>query len=517
MRGCIIRLAVIAACLFITAVMVSADSKRRGIDETSFMYATVSGERINIFRQSDENYLFLAGFMDEEKTVYSSEAMRLIKSAQKENGDDGIKVLKSGSVPAIFIDTNSGSLDRIYADKDYRETGKIRIYDEDGKLESSLGLEYIKGRGNYSWTNWDKKSFKIKLRKTSSILGTGEGKDYALIANASDATLLRNEIGRQLEIRVGIPFAGAGAFTDLYINGDYMGNYYLCGSIEVGAGRVDITSIDEEQNRITDRINTDALAVYETPTMKGWNLDERVPDITGGYLLEREFGDRYDLGYDDFNNGFVTDAGEHYIVVSPRYCTVSEINYISSYCQRVEDEILSGSDDFTTIDTESFARRYMVEELLKNYDGGVSSAYYFKDSDVKGGKFSAGPGWDFDMSLGNYLDWMEYYGEDATGITGLYLSEHSSIYYKELIKRESFLRLVHDSFRRDALPYMESLVKTGIDEYRVRLEKSCLMDSVRWSSMYEEKGYVCGDRAEYESLKDFIRVRISYLDNMWRD
>ncbi len=316
---------------------------------------------------------------------------------------------------------------------------------------------------------------------------------------------------------VGIPYASAGEFVALFVNGDYMGNYYFCPSIEVGADRIDITDMDLQQSKMIGRLNSDALSVYETESVKGWNIPETVTDITGGYLVEREFIDRYKLELDKIKNGFITDRGEHFIVVSPEYCTVNEINYISGWFNKVEDEIFSGGNLSEYIDADSFAKRYLVEEMLKNYDGGVSSAYYFKDRDDVDGLVYAGPGWDFDMSLGNYLDWMEYASEDATGITELYLSEHSSIYYMELAGNPVFAEKVRSSFSQEALPYMKGLVSGGIDQYEKELSASAKMDSIRWKEMYAENGYTTADHGEYEELKRFISDRIEFLEGEWSD
>ena len=38
------------------------------------------------------------------------------------------------------------------------------------------------------------------------------------------------------------------------------------------------------------------------------------------------------------------------------------------------------------IDVDSFVKKYLTEEVSKNYDAGVSSSYFFKDSDLNGGK-----------------------------------------------------------------------------------------------------------------------------------
>ena len=503
-KGLLVRLFVLVLCVCALIAVEKIDSADRNLNDAYFMYATVDGHRIQVHEQDGIYYLFLPGYVSEKDIKLSVEASK-----------HDIRIMKSGNIATVYITTNSGSLDRILADKNYKESGKITVVDENGGQDCSVGLDYIKGRGNYSWNTWDKKPFKIKLSKNTSILGMGIGKDYALIANASDATLIRNDIARNLEAAVGIPYATTGRFADLYINGDYMGNYYLCASIEVGEDRIDITDIDAAQDKVFSRLNPEAFSVYETQKMKGWNLPEVTSDITGGYLVEREFVDRYNLEYGDFNNGFVTDNDEHFIVLSPKYCTVNEINYISQFFNEAEKEILGTGTYGKYIDLQSFAKRYMVEELIKNYDGGVSSAFYYKDSDSVDEKLYAGPGWDFDMSLGNYLDWMEFASEDATGITGLYLSEHNSIYYKNMTTHDEFNTLVHQYYEDYALDYMNGLVESGIDEYRELLSCSAEMDSIRWADMYKEWGYTTGDDRQYDELKSFISQRVAFLSGEW--
>ena len=505
-KSLLIRLLVLAVCICGLIFIEMMDSRQNNLTDTYFMYATVDGHKIQVHEQDGSFYLFLPGYVSEKDIKLSAEAKK-----------HDIKIMKSEGIATVYITTNSGSLDKVLADKDYKESGKITVVDENGIQNVSLGLDYIKGRGNYSWNTWDKKPFKIKLSKNASVLGMGMGKDYALIANASDATLIRNDIARKLEIAVGIPFAATGRFADLYINGDYMGNYYLCASIEVGEDRINITDIEEAQSKVFSRLNQDAFKVYETQNMKGWSLPEVVSDISGGYLVEREFVDRYNLEYNDFNNGFVTDNEEHFIVLSPKYCTVNEISYITNLFNEAEKEILGSAPYGQYIDLESFAGRYMVEELIKDYDGGVSSAYYFKDRDSIDDKIYAGPGWDFDMSLGNYLDWMEFADEDATGITELYLSDHNSIYYKNMLTHEEFNALVHEYYKDYALDYMNDLVESGIDEYQSLLCASAEMDSIRWADMYKTWGYTTNDAVQYEELKDFIKERVAFLSGEWLD
>ena len=45
-------------------------------------------------------------------------------------------------------------------------------------------------------------------------------------------------------------------------------------------------------------------------------------------------------------------------------------------------------------DFDSLVRKYMIEEVCKNYDGNKSSQYFFKDSDAVDPLLYAGPVWD---------------------------------------------------------------------------------------------------------------------------
>ncbi|MCR4788958.1 MAG: YfhO family protein, partial [Lachnospiraceae bacterium] len=493
----VIKLIITILIIFILICVIRSDIRQRGLCEADFMYASLDGERINIFESDDGYYLFLPSYADESKVKYSKEALK-----------HEIKVMRSENLPTIYITTRSGSLDKVYADKEYKESGKIRVFDKNGSVGLKGGLDSIKGRGNYSWANWEKKPFAISLKNETSVLGLPSGTDYSLIANASDDTLVRNDIARQMEVRSGIPFAMTGVFADLYINGDYMGNYYLCADIDIGPEKIDISNIEEKNAAVLGRSRPEAADVYETPEMKGWNHPESVSDVTGGYLIQREFPDRYMLEYGTMKSGFITPGKEHFIVESPKYCSVDEINYIHDFVSEAEKAIMD-KDGINTdtgkrydeyLDIRSFADRYLVEETTKNYDGGVSSAYYFKDSDLIDGQLHSGPGWDFDMSLGNYLEWMELYEEDAGGLTRLSFHADSGIWFAALLDKKEFTDIVKEDYLNFVRPYICELKETGIDEYEKLLSASAAMDAVRWKEMYDKTGCKEDPHRAYEYL-----------------
>ncbi len=510
-RSIIVKIiwSILSAMLIV--ILILSESASGHNSQEKYSYVTIGEERINVFTHGDDDYVFLPSYADEDMMKRSPAAKKL-----------DITVMHSANLPTIFIDTESGSIDEILADKNYSETAKIRIYDKEGVLEKSVGLKSFKGRGNYSWNNWEKKPFALSLKKEDSLLGLGSGTKYALIANASDATLMRNDIAFRIEEKLGIKYAHTGRHVDLYVNGDYMGNYYLMDAIDAGVERIDIRNLASEMDRIYDGIDCTSFPVYETPEMKGWNLDAEPEDITGGYIVEREFGDRYMTEYGDNPSCFITAADEHFVVSSPKYCSKAQINYIKNLFDETEKAILSsdginpdtGKSVEEYIDIESFTVKILAAEVTLNYDAGVSSEYFYKDSDRTDSRLYAGPGWDYDMSMGNYLDWMEFEGYGPGRSIIVSNETDSSKWYAKLYHRDDVNRIGRSKYI-ELCPYIDELTDKTIPSYKSILAASAKMDGIRWQSMYDENGYTTGDDEEYIELQEFIRDRKVYLCERW--
>ena len=135
-----IKIALIVISVVLVIFMVVLDNKRRPSLNTDYVYAKVGKEIIKAFEVDGEKYIFLPGYADKEK-------IKLSNAAQKED----VRIMQSKNLATIFIETESGTLDNIYEDKDHKESGKIRVVDKEGNSDYKGGLRYIKGRGNYSW------------------------------------------------------------------------------------------------------------------------------------------------------------------------------------------------------------------------------------------------------------------------------------------------------------------------------------------------------------------------------
>jgi hypothetical protein len=91
-------------------------------------------------------------------------------------------------IPRIVIETGN----RIaIKDRETEIPAKMQIWGESSSESEILDLT-IRGRGNTSWTEMPKNSYKIEFEKKQSMLGLPKDKDWALIANFADKTLLRN-------------------------------------------------------------------------------------------------------------------------------------------------------------------------------------------------------------------------------------------------------------------------------------------------------------------------------------
>ena len=97
----------------------------------------------------------------------------------------------------------------------------------------------IRGRGNSSWYNAEKKSYRLKFEEKQSLLGRGKDKSWSLIANYFDKTMLRNELGFFMSRMSGLVYTPATDYVEVFLNGSYEGVYVLCDHLKTGSHRMD--------------------------------------------------------------------------------------------------------------------------------------------------------------------------------------------------------------------------------------------------------------------------------------
>lgn len=241
----------------------------------------------------------------------------------------------------------------------------VEGYDSIGNVSGT-----IRGRGNSTW-KWDKKPYKIKLDKKESLLGLDDNRDWILLANYADKSLIRNtlayEMGRVLDHLVWSPHSYP---VDLFVNGEYQGVYALGEHMEVANGRVDI--------------------------------EEGSLEVDTDYLLEiggmAPTGDVNGVHYFHTDGRLVRFA----TFKSPNFeeITDEQKKFLTDYFQKAENAIQKGEGYEAFIDVDSFVDWIILHELAYNLDSCFRrSCFMVKE---KGGKIRMGPIWDFDLAFGNF-------------------------------------------------------------------------------------------------------------------
>ncbi|MCM1173486.1 MAG: CotH kinase family protein [Blautia sp.] len=483
-------------------------------DGTKNLYICAAGHKIALWEQNGQYYAFLPS---------------ACKNAGMEPEiPDGIEPssivwMYSENIPAVFIDTESGTAEQINNDKNYREPGYLSVLEADGKSSFELSLAYIKGRGNTSFTEFAKKPFQIKLSDAVPFLGMESARKWIFVSNAADPTLLRNALSRNLADRLGLAQSKEGVFVDLYLNGEYWGNYYVVEKIEIRNNRLDITDLEQLTEIANDETD---LSLYETAwtdTTKAKQIPKEPGDITGGYLIERDFDDRFLKEVETNGSYFITDAQESFILRSPEYASENQIAYIDEYIQNVENAILaSDSLDSATgkyytdlIDLDSFVRKYLLEEVTANYDGGVASSCFYKDIDAISNKLYAGPVWDYDVTWGNTPAYLGHISSSPDRLTRLAAHSDSSPWFSALYDKPEFYHALTVCYQNEISAYLRTLAREYVPQLAEMTAASAAMDRMRWEEQYILNEDTASREEEIAFLSDYILKRGAFLDRAW--
>ena len=478
------------------------------------LHFNVAGLEISLWTKNGQYYAFLPSACREAG----------LEPELSENIDpDSVVWLYSEHIPAVFIETESGTSDQINSDKNIKEPGTIKVLEPDGSFSLEHSLEYIKGRGNTSYTEFDKKPYQIKLTQDAPFLDMEPGKKWVFVSNSADSSLIRNALSRSLAGHLNLPQSEEGTFVDLYVNKEYVGNYYVVEKIEIQENRLllsDLQKATEHENETED------LSTYETAwtdTTKAKQIPNDPEDITGGYLIERDFDNRFLKEVEINESYFITEAKECFIVRDPEYTSEAQIAYIDSYVQSVENAILSAEGiDGTTgksyqdlIDVDSFVRKYLLEEVTANYDGGVASSYFYKDSDTIDGRLYAGPVWDYDVSWGNSPAYLGQISTSPERLSRLASHSDSSVWFQSLYHKPEVYEKIVSCYAQEISPYLTLLADEILPMLDEITAASAAMDQVRWEDQYARNGY-SGDRSEQITfITNYIKARKDFLDQAW--
>ena len=301
--------------------------------------------------------------------------------------------LQLTDVPTVYIDVEGvGGTDddlnkALYKDRATGEapylnaviTVKDNGTDKDTKhLKEFTDKVKIKVRGNSTANPTNgKKAYRLKFDKKlgatkHDMLGLGySARNWTLLANVFDHSMVRNALSYHLEKEVGMDFCPGYKFADVVINGNYRGTYQICDHVEIDKNRVNI--------------NEDTGWMLEFQG-RGDMLDKPLCFSKDGILMNIKNPEPAD----EKDEAQVAD------VIAP----------IQDWFTGTWKSKWTGSNVFDTQtgwrsvnDEESLIKFWIITELTGDYDGWMTvKAYKEADED----KLHYGPVWDKDLAYGNY-------------------------------------------------------------------------------------------------------------------
>lgn len=372
--------------------------------------------------------------------------------------------LKSNNVATIYIDTQSGNLEHIHNGKDEKEAASVRLLDQEGNLNCYDALSQINVRGNHTATAFEKKPYLLTLSKEHDLLGMGAATKWVLLANAEDPSHLRNRLVFELADRVGFSWTPESKYVDVFLNGNYNGLYLLVEKMETG----------------TQRLNIDTNS--------------------GDFLCRVD----YEYRWNELNAPFKTELGRTIEINSPEYITKTQKDRIMSLVNEMENSILHDAQ-LENIDVESFARRYLIDEISGNIDADIGSSFFYYTD----GKFFAGPVWDYDMSFGISL--MNENPESFLAKEYERYRSYKSEYYSVLYENELFYNTMTQVYQTEFIPALKELVDVEIPRLSEQIATASELNAIRWAM--EERDQISLSR----EIQDYIIAKEGFLSSVWID
>jgi len=408
----------------------------------------------------------------------------------EDEGDDS-QLFQLTNLPTVVIHTTN-AVD--VTSKDYYLQGIISTISKDGNKIYTDSLE-IKGRGHGSWGH-PKKPYRLKLYNKVRLLDMpAKEKSWVLVNNYGDKTLMRNLLAYDLSRRFEFNYTPAATPVDVFLNGEYKGNYQLCDKLEEGTNRVSL-----------EKMTVD---------------DVSLPNLTGGYMIEVSAYAKEETDW--------FESKRNHIPVEFKYPKTKNIvpqqkAYIKSHFDKMEAAIYAITDNNPQenyrayVDTETFLKHFIIGEITGNTDTYWSTYMYkYREDD----KFYFGPVWDFDIAYENdsrtypinkKSNWI-YNSSGSSAANGM-RSLVNQLFKDPSLEVE--LKALYEKYRNSGDLSTEALLDV-VDNYAEELNQSQNLNFLRWkilNTKVHQNPFALGSyEAEVNFVKDYIRDRMIWIDN----
>ena len=381
----------------------------------------------------------------------------------------------SGTLPVMFINTEgavpiTSKEEYVYADY-YVDNMGIEGIENVGSQDAPQLME-IRGRGNYTWSDFDKKPYRIKLDQKTPLLGMKRNKHFALLAHPDDKLgFLRNTVGFEISRRLGLAWTPAQQPVEVVLNGDYLGLYMLTEIIRVEPDRVNIT---EQANYETNRFL-----------------------ITGGWLVEIDnYLEEEQIRTVEGNGNSIWSTYK-----SPELLSDEQRTYLTGLINTVNAAIYVSDKTNNSwekyIDPDTLACFYLTQELLDDTESFHGSCYWHKENGDST-KIMFGPVWDFGNAFHRTPNRFIY---DQPAFTQTWIGEIAKFpHFQEIVLKHwnRYVRMHHKS------------MDEFIDDFIGKIYYAAMSDAARWPQYGNPD--ILNDR---DTFKSYFHSKYSWLASQW--
>ena len=339
-----------------------------------------------------------------------------------------------------------------------------------------------------------KRPYRLKFasKKTSTdgqahkhdLLGYGYSKrNWVLLANLNDNSMLRNALTYEIGKSVGMPFCPGYKFVDLVINNEYRGTYQVSDHCEVDA----------------DRINVNADT--------GWYVEfQGRNDMCDYPMCFAEGGMLMNINNPEPDDE--TDAEQCAAVINP-----IKDWFLNTWVKGFGDGFTNPSTGWRAYnDEESLIKFWIATELTGDYDG-LMSVKAYREAD---GKLCWGPLWDKDLAFGN---WQSMADPDGKLVAKLQQASCIQGYFDKLTQDPEFMT--------HAKAIMDNLVSGGIKDHLLAkiddmaevVSQTVIQNYQRWGNPQQPGAFghvsLANHQAYVDQLKQWLSARIDYVQQQF--
>ncbi|NLA16127.1 MAG: spore coat protein CotH [Bacteroidales bacterium] len=377
--------------------------------------------------------------------------------------------VEKANLPHIYIAIENGEPMETRDKK--RELNAVVRVEGKKKYASYEGACTIRGRGNSTW-GMPKQPYRIKLKEAASLMGLPAYKDWVLLNEYLDGSMLYNSIPFKAGQLLGIPYTNTMVPVELTINGEYRGVYAFTEHKEVGEGRIDVG----DGGLLLE------LDVYYDEDWKFWSAYSYLPVMIQYPKSKNMTEQLLQAIRGDFNN-------------------LDRLVQASSF---PNNEYLDYFDDL------SFVNYMIVYELTKNGEiNHPKSTYINKPA---GGKYRMGIIWDFDWGYGFEEEYMHYilvraneplfWGPDKEGLGTRFFGRLMSDPHMQQLFKERW-----EWFKAEKM----DLLKDYVIEYAQAVAPALADDHAIWGP----RSASSNPQTNLQRILDWLDARAAYIDSAY--